>query len=271
MIIAVDTGATKTFVQAFTRGKKESQRHRFATPKDSAQYVEILANLLAKQYDLKKATAISIAAPGLVENQQITFCTNLPWQNFDLISALKEKLSLKMPMFLQNDANLAGLAEIHVLSVIPEVGLYITVSTGIGSGVIINGQIDPILQRSHGGRIILEFDGIMRDWEGFASGSAIYETYGKYAHDIDAIQVWEAIADKISRGLIVLIPLFIPDVIIIGGSIGTYYPRYHAVLEKLIKERVPPGFRLPQLLQAVHPQEAVLYGCEIHARQRITK
>lgn len=267
MIIAVDTGATKTLVTSFTKDKKATKKHRFLTPKVSGEYINTLSQLIANEYDLTDVNAISVAAPGLIENKKVNFCTNLPWKNFDLAGDLKKKLNTNFPILLQNDANLAGLAEIHALPTLPEVGLYVTVSTGIGTGVIINGNIDPIMQRAHGGRMVLEFDGILRDWENFASGRAIYETYGRYAHDIVDPQIWEAIADKISRGLIALIPLFIPDIIIIGGSIGTHYPHYHAVLAKLIEEHMPKGFKQPKLRQAIHPQEAVLYGCNIYANQ----
>lgn len=268
MIIAVDTGGTKTLVCAFTRHGKLSKKHRFTTPKDTQEYIETLNYLLTSEYNLAKVTAISVAAPGLIENKRITFCTNLPWRNFDLIGDLRSKIVTKLPILLQNDANLAGLAEVHTLPKIPEVGLYLTVSTGIGTGIIVNGTLDPILQRAHGGRMTLEFDGILRDWESFASGRAIYETYGRYAHDIDDPQIWGSIADKISRGLIALIPILTPDIIIIGGSIGTHYSHYHTVLAKLI-QRVPKEFKQPRLAQAIHPQEAVLYGCNIYANQII--
>ena len=36
---------------------------------------------------------------------------------------------------------------------------------------------------------------------------------------------------------------------------------------KLIEEHMPKGFKQPRLIQAVHPQEAVLYGCNIYAQQ----
>ena len=267
MIIAVDTGGTKTLVTSFTKNRKSGQKHRFITPKDPLEYIETLARVIKQEYDLAEITTISVAAPGLIEKKKINFCTNLPWQNFDLIGDLRKKLAAKIPILLQNDANLAGLAEVHALPILPEVGLYITVSTGVGTGVIINGTLDPILQRVHGGRMTLEFDGMLRDWESFASGRAIYETYGKYAHDIEDPHVWSAIADKISRGLVALIPLFQPDVIIIGGSIGTHYHHYHGVLAALIKEGVPKEFKQPKLTQAIHPQEAVLYGCNIYAQQ----
>jgi predicted NBD/HSP70 family sugar kinase len=270
MIIAVDTGGTKTLVMGFNNSVKADKKHRFATPQDPVKYIETLSHILNTEYDLAAATAICVAAPGLILNQRISFCPNLPWYDFDLIGTLKQKITTKVPVLLQNDANLAGLAEIHELAVLPEVGMYLTVSTGVGVGVVTNGILDPILQRVESGRMVLEFDGILRDWESFASGRSIYETYGRYAHDIKDPRIWSAIADKISRGLLAIVPILMPDVIVIGGSVGSYYSHYHDVLEKLLDERLYPHLKRPRLVQAAHPQEAVLYGCNIYANQIIT-
>ena len=46
------------------------------------------------------------------------------------------------PVLLENDANLAGLGETRQLKKIPAQSLYVTISTGIGSGIITDGHID---------------------------------------------------------------------------------------------------------------------------------
>lgn len=115
--------------------------------------------------------------------------------------------------------------------------------------------------------MLLEYDGILREWEHFASGRAIYETYGRYAHDITDKHVWQAITDKISRGFFVLLPIFQPDAVIIGGSIGSYFERFGKTLELVIDERLPAYIRRPKLIKAAHPEEAVIYGCNIYAKQ----
>src|SRR5690606_25422172 len=139
----------------------------------------------------------------------------------------------KAPVLIENDANLAGLAEARMLDPTPVSSLYVTISTGIGTGVITNGHIDPGLRLSEGGRALIEYDGSVREWESFASGKAIYTIYGKFARDITNKRHWDQIADRISRGFLAAIPLIQPDVIIIGGSIGTYFQRYGKQLEAI--------------------------------------
>jgi len=169
------------------------------------------------------------------------------------------------PLFIENDANLAGLAETRQRDPLPASSLYVTISTGIGSGVITNGKIDPGLRYSEAGRALVEFDGVVREWETFASGKAIYNTYGKYARDIKSKRIWNKIADRISRGFLAVIPIIQPDVIIIGGSIGTYFKQYDEQLKGILKEKLPPHIPLPKLVQAKHPEQAVIYGCYYYA------
>ena len=112
---------------------------------------------------------------------------------------------------------------------------------------------------------MLEYNGQLQKWESFASGKAIYNTYGMFARDITSDEAWHEIADRISRGFIVLIPIIQPDVIVIGGSIGTYFARYGEKLEQLVKNRLPDYLSCPPIVQAKNPEEAVIYGCYYHA------
>ena len=140
-----------------------------------------------------------------------------------------------------------------------------TISTGIGTGIITNGQIDPGLRYSEGGRALVEFDGVVREWESFASGKAIYNTYGKYARDIHETRTWHQIADRISRGFLAVVPIIQPDVIIIGGSIGSYFDQYGEQLEAILQEKLPAHIPCPRFIQATHPEQAVIYGCYYYA------
>lgn len=259
MLLAVDTGGTKTLVTGFDRKGNAGEMHRFATPKDPEDYIAHLSELIHEHYRSAKIDGVIIAIPGVVRNNRVVWCQNLPWHDFDLAAALG--VLTQCPIILENDANLAGLAETKVLKKQPELSLYVTVSTGIGTGIITHGAIDPALSASEGGHMLVEYDGKVRMWESFASGQAIKRTYGAYARDIHDRRVWNQIADKISRGFLALIPALQPDVIIIGGSIGTYFDQYDVVLRRLLSDHLPPHIPLPEIRQAAHPEEAVLYGC----------
>lgn len=259
MLLAIDTGGTKTLVAGFDRKGNAGEMHRFETPKDPEDYVAHLSELINAHYSHLTFDAVTIAVPGVVKNNRVVWCQNLPWHDFDIAAALK--VVVKCPIFLENDANLAGLAETKALPHIPQCSLYVTISTGIGTGIITHGALDPALSGSEAGHMFVEYDGKVRMWESFASGRAIKNTYGKYARDIQDKRVWKQVADKISRGFLVLIPALQPDVIIIGGSIGTYYEWYGETLKKLLKDHLPDHITLPEVRQAAHPEEAVLYGC----------
>jgi glucokinase len=264
MLVTVDTGGTKTLITQFGQDGRIGEIIRFPTPKKQNDYVELLRKTLQENYKDQSVDVIVVALPGIIKDGIALWCNNLGWKNFNALEALSGVLG-KTPVLIENDANLAGLAETHALDPMPFSSLYVTISTGIGTGIIIGGRIDPGLRYSEGGRSLVEFDGVVREWESFASGKAIYETFGKYARDITSERTWRQIADRISRGFLAIIPVLQPDVVIIGGSIGTYFDRYNEQLEAILKEKLPPHIPCPRFIAAKHPEEAVIYGCYYYA------
>ncbi len=264
MIIAVDTGGTKTLVTSFDNNGVAGEVFRFPTPADSAAYVAKLRDFLQEKYGNEKVDTISLAMPGIVKDGIAVWCNNLHWKNFHAQEALEGVLG-NAPVVVENDANLAGLAEARSLKDMPPFVLYVTVSTGIGTGIITEGKINPELRYSEAGRMPVEYKGVVREWETFASGQAIYHAYGKYAHDITSTRTWKQVADRISRGFLAMIPVLQPDVIIIGGSIGTYFGHYAVQLRLLLDKHLPAHIPAPRIVAAKHPEQAVLYGCYYYA------
>jgi predicted NBD/HSP70 family sugar kinase len=264
MLVTVDTGGTKTLIASFEKNGDIGEMIKFPTPADQNDYVTLLRKTLQEAYGNTPVEAIVIALPGIVKEGVAIWCNNLGWKDFDAQSALAGVLG-DTPVLIENDANLAGLSETRILDPTPVSSLYVTISTGIGTGVITNGTIDPGLRHSEGGRALIEFDGVIREWESFASGKAIHQTYGKYARDITNPRVWRQIADRISRGFLAVIPIIQPDIVIIGGSIGSYFDKYGEQLEALLQEKLPPHIVCPRFIQATHPEEAVIYGCYYYA------
>ena len=264
MLVTVDTGGTKTLIASFNQDGSVGEMIKFPTPPDQQDYVALLRSTLQEKYSTQTVEAVVVALPGIVKNGVAIWCNNLGWKDFDAASALKGVLG-NAPVLIENDANLAGLAETRMLAEIPTSSLYVTVSTGIGTGIITNGHIDPGLRHSEGGRALVEFDGMVREWETFASGKAIRETYGKYASEITSLRTWRQIADRISRGFLAVIPIIQPDIIIIGGSMGTYFDQFGPQLQALLEERLPAHIVCPTVIKAKNPEEAVIYGCYYYA------
>lgn len=88
MIVTVDTGGTKTLVASFDYTAKMGSKHRFQTPTDSKAYFEQLLLVLRANYQNRDVEAIIIAIPGIINNNIIVGCGNLPWKKFDLVSLL---------------------------------------------------------------------------------------------------------------------------------------------------------------------------------------
>lgn len=264
MLVAIDTGGTKTLIAGFTRDGRIEKTLRFSTPARVEDYTSLLRTTLQKHFGDQAVDAVVLGLPGIVKDGVAVWCSSLGWANFDAKKALGSTLG-STPFFVENDANLAGLAETRALDPVPFSSLYVTISTGIGTGIMTDGLINPGLRYSEGGHALVEFEGTVRQWESFASGKAIHEAYGKFARDITSKRSWQQIADRISRGFFAMIPIIQPEIIIIGGSIGTYFTRYDSYLEDLLREKLPPHIPCPPLVQARHPEEAVIYGCYYHA------
>lgn len=268
MLLTVDTGGTKTLIAGFDKKGKPSESFRFETPRDPDEYIATLSEAITTHFPGHSFDGVVIAVPGTVKDNIAVWCGNLGWSNFDIASLIKPIVGCSV--WLENDANLAGLAEARALPHEPAMSLYVTVSTGIGTGVVTHGQIDPDLSGSEGGKIMLEHNGSLARWEEFASGRAIVANYGKFARDIHDKKTWKEIADNISKGFIVLIPTLLPSTIIIGGSVGTYFDQYGSLLKDAIRLHLPDHIALPEIRQAAHPEEAVIYGCYYYGKDKLS-
>jgi glucokinase len=225
---------------------------------DPKQYVKALRQAVHERYAHDNVDVIVIAIPGVIDNGVVKWCGNLPWRNINFSEKLKDLLP-GVPVLIENDAKLAALGETRALPSIPFSSLYVTISTGIGGGLVVNGNLDQGMRFSEIGRIPLEYDGKIRIWESFASGHAIVKVYKKFARDITSERTWRQIADRMSRGFLVVIPTIQPNVIIIGGSVGSYFDRYGKKLEGILKEHLPDHIPCPKIVQAPHP--VALRGC----------
>lgn len=243
---------------------------KFPTPNDPEQYVKALHATVREHYGHEKVDVIVVALPGIIKNDVAVWCQNLGWSNFQAAALLKDLLP-GVPVLIENDANLAGLAETRALNPVPVSSLYITISTGIGSGICTNGVIDPGLRCSEAGHALVEYDGRVQQWEQFASGHAITQVYKKFARDITSKRTWHQISDRISRGFLAVIPILQPEVIIIGGSVGSYFSRYGEMLEQILKGHLPAHIPCPKIVQAQHPEQAVVYGCYYYGKDYLTR
>jgi len=260
MYLGVDVGGTKTLLAVFTKDGRLKQTARFATPHNYSRFLDALTENI-QGLGVDDFSAVCMAIPGMVDRKNgvgLAF-GNLPWKNVH-IGDFVEKLT-KAPVLVENDANLAALSEAKLLKHDVEKVLYVTISTGIGTGIITNGIIDPEFADSEGGHIMLSHRGKQMMWEKFASGRAIERRFGKQARDINDRATWKTITHDLALGFIDLIALLQPDVIIIGGGVGTHFNKFDDLLKAQLKKYETPLVPIPKLIRAKRPEEAVIYGC----------
>lgn len=259
MIVAVDTGGTKTAIASFSGAGEIIDSTKFNTPKDTDEYIKLVSQAIIDLSKNNAIEAIGIALPGIIEDNVALWCKNLGWSNFDAVSRLRRYFP-HTPIFIENDANLAGLSESTLQRLESKRVLYLTISTGVGTGFAQNGQIVPFLRLSEGGQMLVNSQGTLQKWCEIASGRAIYNKYGKLGCEIKDTEIWREISENIAVGLYAIIPLTQPDVIIFGGSVGVYTSKFSGILADLLDDNLPPYIIRPKLIQAAHPQQAVLYG-----------
>lgn len=270
MFGAVDIGGTKTLVAVFDKHGKVIEQVKFPTPQDYENFKIQLAKHVANLSTHDFAQAV-VAAPGNINRNKgvVLACGNLPWQIIPL-EADCEKIFMA-PVLVENDAKLAGLSEAVLINNDYTKVLYVTLSTGIGIAVINDGVIDMAVGDSGGHEMLIEFRGEHETWEKLASGKAIAERYGKRASEIEDPAIWKEISMRIAVGLIELIAIVQPEVIIIGGGVGTHFKKYGDILKEMLSQYETPMLKIPPVVPAQKPEEAVIYGCYEFAKQHYEK
>lgn len=260
MYIGVDIGGTKTLVACLDDNGVIQERSKFPTPQFYPEFLRELAKVVAS-FTTKEFHAGCVAVPGRIDREHGIgiACGNLPWQDVPIKADLERMLHCSVAV--DNDANLAGLSEAMLLKDEFSRVLYITVSTGIGTGVIIDQKIDPAFADSEGGKLEIEYEGKLQTWESFASGRAIVKRYGKRAGEITDVVTWRSIAHALAIGMIDLIAMMQPQVIVLGGGVDDSFDRFAQLLMTELKKFETPLVPIPEIRAAARPDEAVVYGC----------
>jgi glucokinase len=268
MYLGVDVGGTKTLVTVLNSDGVIRERTKFPTPKSYNHFLLELRHALA-HFKTQEFQAAGVGIPVTVFDRKhgrgVNF-GNLPWRNVPI--QLDMEHICKCPVVIENDAKMAALSEATLIKDRYRSVLYVTVSTGIGIGLVVDGKIDANVGDGGGRAIVLENKGKLMPWEDFASGRAIVETYKKRAMDIEDKATWQKICRNLAKGIVHLIALTEPEVIVIGGSVGTYFDRYGSTLKDEIKKYHLPLVPIPDIVAAQRPEEAVVYGCYDLAKQR---
>lgn len=106
---------------------------------------------------------VGIGIPGIADQQtgNVIFCTNMGWRDIPLRDEFRKHLDV--PVYIDNDATVAGLAEsVAGVSAGTSSSVFLTLGTGVGGGIVLG---DKVWSGHHGvgsevGHMILEADGV---------------------------------------------------------------------------------------------------------------
>jgi glucokinase len=243
----------------------------------SSIFATVEKTLSLGKIDLSRVLGIGVAAAGIIDsdNGKVAFSPNLPgWRDVPLRDAIEQRFGTST--YLGNDANLAALGEWY-FGVKKKVAnlIYITVSTGIGGGIISDGKLYTGCRGAAGeiGHMTIDINGPRCNcgnvgcWETLASGTAltreairqiaqgtntsIIALVGGDISKVDAKVVFEAAKqgdelakELISRlgyyfgiGLANVVNIFNPELILIGGGVAKMGDLLLQPAIKVVEER----------------------------------
>jgi|GEM_PF-617343 len=259
----IDIGGTKIRLTRTDRPDKVGETCDIPTPASFAvarHHMEAVLDTWAAEV---APTSIGIASPGPLDTTKgvILNPTNLKWRHAAINGWLRERYNC--PITLTHDATAAGVCEARLGAGKSKAYiLYVSISTGIGSALILHGEPLPSPHNPEGGRMILDWPD--QSYEKLASGTAIRLRYGRIAARIHSRKIWAEITHQIGRGLYDLIVATDPEMVILGGGVSVHFKRFSSLL-KAEFARYKPLYPIPTIQQAKFTEHAPLIGAMLLA------
>src|SRR6266576_2893224 len=271
MLAGIDLGGTQLRVAlARSDGRLvasiKTKTPLLPTPQDMVDWA---AAEIDRHRGRQKVSSITIDAPGPIDIKRGVLVNppNLPWENVPLAALLSRATGAKVQ--LANDADMAGLGEFHHGAGRGTRNMvYITWSTGVGGGLIMDGKLH---RGGHGtagevGHMIVDPDGPLDNCgqrgclEAMASGTAIARDTGRPAAELfaeaargdrQARIVVERAARYMGIALISLTNALDPELFVMGGGVTRSWGLVQPTMLETLKSSpfIKPG-RRPRLLRA---------------------
>src|SRR5260221_6618599 len=142
LTIGVDIGGTKILAGVVDEHGKILDSCKVATPEDSDKTADAIAEAVGRVMGDYEISAVGLGAAGFIDADRATvlFAPNVSWLNEPMKSRIEQRVGL--PVVVENDANAAawGEAKFGAAAGHDDV-VVITVGTGIGGGLILNGKL----------------------------------------------------------------------------------------------------------------------------------
>ncbi|HEX3607462.1 MAG TPA: ROK family protein [Candidatus Dormibacteraeota bacterium] len=269
MLGAIDIGGTKLLAAVAADGGEPGAAVRRPTP--AVRPLETLVEMLDEARGGEPLSGLALAVPGPFDRARGALVNppNMPpsWHGL----ALAERLGARYgcPVLVENDANCAALAESRAGAAAGSRScVYFTVSTGIGSGVVVDGR--PVAGRhdTEGGHQVL-----WPRWLGgppchcgghgcletLASGLAIARRFGSPAEELDDPEAWEDVGRWLGLGVVNAIALHDPEVVVLGGGVCRRWERFWPSLSATVDAALFLQPR-PPVLRATLGEDRNLWG-----------
>jgi len=300
LAVGIDLGGTQ--VRAALIDAEGTLRVRAATTTDVAggpravlRQIEELFAEVTRGLPRGSVRGLGVSAPGPLDSEAgvVLGIPTLPgWIDIPIAQWLHEVL--RLPVTLENDGVAAAIGEWHFgagrgLSDF----VYITVSTGIGGGVIADGRVLRGRRRlaAHLGHMITAPDdevclcGNRGCWEAQASGTAFGDRARRLAEHvprsalhvlgaavdarrvIDAARAGDALAldlvaheaELLGVGIVSLLHLFSPQAVVVGGGVSAGFDLLHPGIDAQVRGRAMPPFReVPIVVAQLGPNSGLV-------------
>jgi len=224
-VLGIDIGGTgiKGALVNTETGELLTERHRLLTPQPATPraMISTLAEIV-KYFDWQGP--VGCGFPAAVKDGVVYTASNVSkqWIGVNLRQALQE--TTQCDVVVLNDADAAGLAEMRFGAGRGQDGvvLVITLGTGIGTAMFVDGRLVPNLELGH-----IEIGG--KDAEDWAA--AIVRKQAKLS--------WKAWAKRVDKYLITMQQLIWPDLVIVGGGVSRSHARFFPFLT--VQTKVMPA------------------------------
>jgi glucokinase len=254
-LIGVDLGGTKVAagkVSGNTLLEQLSEKLDQSS-QDPMDAVALMMKLIGRLMD-KQVGGIGIGVPGLVDRSTGVVYDVLNIANWKEV-ALKEILEkeFSVPVYVDNDSNCFAMGEYRygAMAGHPDfVG--ITLGTGMGSGIIKNGQLIPDAHCCSGEFGTMSYlDGIYED---YTAGPFFQRVYGKSGEALakeaasgkpEAQEAFNSFGRHLGNAIKTIIMAVDPPLVIIGGSVASAHDLYQEAMWESIRE-IP----FPSVLQS---------------------
>jgi glucokinase len=269
--LAIDIGGTKFSVALFD-GEKMIRRESRPTDREGgpAWMLAEIANIV-RDWPAFERCGIGFGGPVDFAKQRVALSTHVGgWQDFPLVERVAEML--RIPVIIDNDANAGALGEAMYGAGREHLPLfYVTLSTGIGGGIVLSdgsvyrgadswaGEIGHTVIRPDGPECLCGARGC---FERMCGGLWLERDYGKPAHQLlDDPEFAKRYVVDLAAGLKGAIMLLNPARIVIGGGIAKAGDKLFEPLRKELRKQVTPWSRARlDVVPAELGDDSVLYG-----------